>query len=291
MDAGPAAAADWIIAEFPLQQEPLGIETAVVMIAVRERWFGTVAEAEVAAERWADKVKTRLIIHLNNARQRGWHTRFEFNSSNPDTIQGSCFSEPHDSPELIESKRAGALTDDYLLLAQDLTGRDFEAVCRGILVLMGCEDAVLTPRSGDQGIDFYGRIAMVGRLGRAYARGAIDRAMNTWLVGQAKQVGDPVGPGEVRELVGSIEGARRNISTDDGRALSQLDLKPYGSAFGLFVTTGEFTSGALRLIDQHGLLAMDGPTVASFLAEHRVAEQAGAVDASIFRAWLEGHLT
>lgn len=291
MEAGPASAADWIVDEFPLTQDPIRIETVIVRIAVREGWFASVAEAEVAAERWAPKVATRLTNSLNAARARGWPTRFEFNSSNPDAIQGACFAEPLDSDELKSAKSAGAFADDYLTVIRGLTGRQFEAVCRGVLVLLDCSDAVLTPRSGDQGIDFFGRIPMVGRLGRVYVRGSIDRAMSTWVVGQAKQIGEPVGSGEVRELIGAIEGARRQISTDDGKALKELDLKPYGSAFGFFITTGDFTRGALQLIDQYGLLAMDGPAVASFLAEHAVADNSGSFDATVFDAWLATHET
>lgn len=176
--------------------------------------------------------------------------------------------------------------DEYLMLSQKLTGREFEAACRGILDLMGCEDPVLTPRSNDQGLDFYGLLQMVNRLNARYTRGSIDRSMRSWIIGQAKQVGNPVGTPEIRELTGSIEMARYGISADNGKSHRSLDLKPYDSVFLLFITTGEFTRDAWRIIDSAGLVAMDGPVVAAFLCDHCVADLEGRCDSETFDEWI-----
>jgi hypothetical protein len=155
---------------------------------------------------------------------------------------------------------------------------------------MGCEKPVLTPRANDQGIDFYGLLEMAGRLNRKYAQGSVDRAMRSWIVGQAKQIGNPVGTPEIRELTGSLEFARYKVYADGGAALGKLDLKPYDSVFPLFITTGAFTRDAWRLIDGSGLVGMDGPMVAAMLADHCVADADGDCDPEAFRAWVEMHL-
>lgn len=289
MQRGQAAAAQWVIFEFPLTHDPIDLEALIVRIGTEKTWFSSADEAQEQAEKWKDGVATRLTKFLNDSVRRGWPSRFEFNSSDHNSIQGSSFIEGTESKELQQEKRARIHMDTYLKFAQVLTGRHFEAVCRGILSLMGCENPVLTPRSNDQGIDFYGLLRMTGRLNRTYERG-IDRAMRSWVIGQAKQVGEPVGTAEVRELLGSLELARHGINADKGRSLAQLDLKAYDSIFPFFITTGTFSRDAWSLIDQTGLVGMDGPVVAAFLADHCVADVNGACKEEAFQAWVASEL-
>lgn len=290
MQTGPATAADWVIANFSLTHEPVGLEAFIVEIGRLESWFTSDEEAQESAEKWKDRVANRLRKNLDDARRRGRPARYDFNSSNPLALQGSSFVEASDSPELQRDKTARVHMDDYLRLTQTLTGREFEAVCRGILEFMGCENPVLTPRSNDQGIDFFGLLEMVGRLNKKYARGSIDSAMRSWIVGQAKQIGGPVSTPEIRDLTGSIELARFGISADGGKALQQLTLKPYDPIFRLFITTGDFTRDALSLIDATGMLGMDGLSVAALLCDHCVAELNGMCDPEKFREWMQVHL-
>lgn len=289
MQPGQAAAAQWVIFEFPLAHEPIDLEALIVNIGNKESWFASDDEAQELAEKWKGGVATRLKKFLNDAVLRGWPARYEFNSSDPDSIQGSSFIEGTESEELQREKSARIHMDTYMKFAQELTGREFEAVCRGILNLMGCENPVLTARGNDQGIDFYGLLRMTGRLDRKYERG-IDRAMRSWIIGQAKQVGEPVGTPEIRELMGSIQLAQFGVNADKGRALAQLDLKPYDSVMPFFITTGTFSRDAWSLIDQTGLVGMDGPTVAALLADHCVADVNGACEAEAFHAWVESEL-
>lgn len=286
---GQAAAAQWVILKFPLTHEPIDLEALIVKIGNAESWFASDDEAQELAEKWKDGFASRLTKYLNDAVAHGWPARYEFNSSDPDSIQGSSFIEGTESEELQCEKSARVHMDTYLKLAQGLSGRQFEAVCRGILHLMGCENPVLTPRGNDQGIDFYGLLRMTGRLDRKYVRG-IDRAMRSWVIGQAKQVGEPVGTPEIRELIGSLQLAGYKINADKGKALAKLDLKPYDSVMVFFITTGTFSRDAWSLIDQTGFVGMDGLTVAALLADHCVADVNGECDASAFHTWVESEL-
>lgn len=290
MKPGPAAAADWVIRRLPLDHPPTDPEDLIVRIAVDEAWFSSLEEAQEAAESWRARFINRLTLHINDPERRSRPTRFEFNSSSQDAIQGSCFAEDSDSDELKLSKAARSCADDYRALIKSLTGREFEGVCRGLLELMGCEDPVVTPKGNDQGIDFHGRLELAGRLNKTYAQPSVDRAMRTWIVGQAKQIDGVVGTGEVRDLIGSIELAKRGVSADDGRALKELSIKPFESSIGLFVTTGEVSRDAWKLINRAGLVCMDGEMVAVLLADHSVADNNGVVDSALFTAWVEGQL-
>lgn len=290
MAPGPAAAADWVMTKMPRTQPPTDPETLLVKIGTELQWFASDEEAQEKAERWRTAFLKRLRFMINDPERRGRPTRFEFSNSRDDMIQGSCYEEDSHSDALRESKIRRRHMDTYLEFIRTLTGRQFEGVCRGLLALLGCEDPVLTPKGNDQGIDFHGRIQMRGRLNMQYVQTAVDEAMHTWIVGQAKQIEGTVSTPEIRDLIGAVEMARLGISADEGQALRELGMRPYDSVWRFFITTGSFSRDALKLINRLGLLGLDGDMVASILADHEVANVAGVCDPDAFAAWVASHL-
>lgn len=89
MKGGPAAAADWVIANFPLVHEPINLEELIVQIGQNKSWFLSDEQAQESAESWLERFAKRLANNVDDARRRGRPTRYDFNSSNPDLIQGS----------------------------------------------------------------------------------------------------------------------------------------------------------------------------------------------------------
>lgn len=290
MTPGPAAAADWVMTELPRTQPPTDPESLLVQIGTVLGWFRSTSEAQEKAERWRKPFLTRLRFAINDPERRGRPTRFEFNSSNEDLIQGACYVEDGHSQQLREGKGRREHMDTYLAYVRSLTGRQFEGVCRGVLDLLGCENPVVTPRGNDQGIDFHGRMEMRGRLNMQYVQTAVDEAMHSYIVGQAKQIAGNVGTSEIRDLVGAVEIARLGISADEGQALRDLGMRPYDSVWRFFVTTGDFSRDSLKLLNRLGLVGIDGEMVASILADHAVADVNGVCDRSAFDSWLASHL-
>lgn len=288
MKAGPAAAVEWVNTSLPLDRAPIDPESLLVEIALSHSWCSSKAEAQERAESWRARFVNRLRFQVNDLDREARMLRYEFNGSREDWIQGSCHIESENSQELQASKSRRMFTDDYLVLMRDLSGRQFEAVCRGVLDLIGCSDPVLTPRANDQGIDFFGQISMKGRLNMKYEQVAIDRSMAVWIVGQAKQVAGKVSTPEVRDLIGAVELARHHISADQERALSGLGMRPFDAVWRIFVTTGEFSRDARNLINDAGLLGYDGLQIATLLADHEVADP--TCDTGVFHQWLDEQL-
>lgn len=290
MAPGPAAAADWVINCLPRAHPPTDPESLIVQIGEELGWFQSPEEAQEKAELWRKRFLNRLRLAINDPERRGRPTRFEFNSVEEEAIQGACFVEPGDSDDLRASKGRRVYIDEYLALIRGLTGRQFEGVCRGLLALIGCEAPILTPRGNDQGIDFHGRLEMRGRLNMAYVQPAFDEALHAWIIGQAKQVAGNVGTPEIRDLIGSVEIALRGISADEGRALTGLEMRPFDSVWRFFVTTGDFSRDALKLINASGLMGIDGLSVAAILADHAVVNGTHGVDPALFDAWVDAQL-
>lgn len=234
MRPGPAAAADWVMERLPRTEPPTDPEVLLVKIGEELGWFASPEDAQEKAELWRLPFLRRLRFSVNDPERRGRARRFEFSASREAMIQGSCYIEDGQAEEVRRSKTRRLQMDTYLGYIRNLTGRQFEGVCRGVLALLGCEDPVLTPRGNDQGIDFFGLIEMRGRLNMAYVETAVDEAMRSYIVGQAKQIAGKVSTSEVRDLVGAVEIARLGVSADEGQALRGLGMRPYDPVWRFF---------------------------------------------------------
>jgi hypothetical protein len=183
---GPSAAAAIVAAEFDVLRAPVRSVDLLLEIGTSLSWFDSVEDGAEKAAQWDSGFREHLRRQLEASHQHSRPSRFEFNSSSDDYIQGSCFPEPGDSVTLRTAKERRAQYTTLESFLASLTNRQFEAVCKGILDLVGCAPAFLTRRANDQGIDFFGRLSLQGRLAQIYELSGIDRSMSAWLVGQAK---------------------------------------------------------------------------------------------------------
>jgi len=206
-------------------------------------------------------------------------------------VQGVCFIEPGDDVEIIAAKKSRLHYLNHLEWLRGLDPTTFEHACRGILRLMGVRDAHVTPQSGDQGIDFFGKLSLEGRLERVYALGSFDRHLGVWLVGQAKryksvQVATP----DLRELVGSIELARTGTYAGSGKGLEDLRILPCDPVFYLFFTTGSISRDGWELLRRSGMVGLDGEMVAAYLADNNVGVVDGNASEPAFNTWIAQQL-
>jgi Restriction endonuclease len=144
-----------------------------------------------------------------NAESDNADTWFAFNSSSSDHIQGPYFIEPCDSPEIRQAKLNRLNRYPLRPIVEGLTPYLFEALCVGLLSLLGARDYSGTKRTRDQGIDFFGRLVISDLDANTSPFFRITDHLSVWLVGQAKNYPNgKVSSAEIRDLVGSINLAR-----------------------------------------------------------------------------------
>ena len=149
-------------------------------------WADDPNVARESAERWEINVLARLRTELTNLNERGRPAKYTFNSSSDNLIQGACFPEPGDSEQLADKKRRRFHYYDYYTALQGLTPRHFELLCGKIIGLLGVLKPVVTKASADEGIDFYGKLALGSFFYPNDLSPTVQQQMNIWLVGQAK---------------------------------------------------------------------------------------------------------
>jgi Restriction endonuclease len=263
----------------------------LVEICVVEGWFSSPDDAREAAERWAARFLTRLRGVLSESNRLGRFCLHDFNSSSDYMVQGCAFIEMGvDTSQLQEAKRRRAAIGDYVVAINNVSPDEFEGMCRGMLAELGVDDPVVTPHSADEGIDFYGRLRLEGRIETVTALPGIYRSLAVWMVGQAKhydamQSGTP----DIRAIVGAVQLARGKAYGSATDKYPDLKLRVCDPIFYLFFTTGEISSAGWRLLDQSGVIGMDGQMVAAFLADHGVGRVENQFDAGDFDRWLARH--
>ena len=246
----------------------------------------TAEEAREWAEANQDRFLGLLRRELDQLTELGRPASFDFNSSSPYMIQGPAFVEPCDPPDIQAAKIRRARFADYVAALQQLEPLPFEALCAGILSLLGVERPNLTLRSGDEGIDFYGRLYLHNILpGDFYL--TVEKQLAMWMIGQAKryQAGQVSTP-DIRELLGSIELAKVRphgtaSETPEHPAIKICDPVAY-----LFFTTGRISRDVWQLLARTGIVAMDGEMIAAFLAEREVGIRDDQLDLALFSNWI-----
>lgn len=254
--------------------------------------FKTLSKAG-AVEAAEDKLY-KVIARLNHIKTRelekGGFPDFAFNSSSPTYIQGAYFVEPRDSADVQIAKKARARYRDVLDAIKELSFQQFEVLCAKVLSELGASDVARTPRTSDQGIDFYGKLNL-GRLVPSFPLLRLEDTISVWLIGQAKHYpSGVVQVSEVRELVGAILLARhREFTLTD--IYPNLMLRSCDPVVGLFITSGTFTRGGQKIGNESGLICKDGLQLATFIADRRkgIVEKNGELGFSqkAFFQWLD----
>lgn len=262
----------------------------VTEISLAEGWAASLTEAQIIGESLHDGLLVRA-RHVHNAEyEAGRLPDFAFNSSSEDMIQGACFVETNDDPQVRDAKLRRLALSDYLQAFLRLTSHDFEVLCRGLLALIGVVNPKVTRRTRDEGIDFYGRWDVGGTLRSLYELPGGHRLLRVWLVGQAKRYDSAqVATPDIRELVGSVSLARVNAYSRQENPYPDLTLRLCDPVFVLFATSGDISADSWELLKQSGVIGFDGSMVAALLADNDVAQVNGKFDQASFDGWLQSH--
>jgi len=216
-------------------------------------------------------------------------------SSAEHLVAGYLFVSSSDSPDIATAKRGRLNVNALLQEMRMLSFKDFERFGACVLKELGAKQVRVTSHSDDQGIDFYGVLSLGQNSFLPSPFGQLAHDVRLLFAGQAKHYPTrPIGPELVRELVGSISLARYKVFTisKDSKDLFEegIELLPFNPLVAMFFTTGRFTSGALDLAKQSGVIARSGEELALFLADRNIGmyEDNGEIkfDANKFHNWL-----
>jgi restriction endonuclease Mrr len=287
MPKTPLAALNALPKVLNITSPPREARDWLVEVAVTEAWFVSRQEAEAHAEAVVERFLLLLRREYNKAFEAGRIQYFAFNSSSDTMIQGASFVEPTDSDDLKRAKQRRAPLSDYVAALRDLHPNEFEDLCRSLLATIGVEEATVTRRSGDEGIDFFGRWIVGGQLKPVYELSGAHRLLAVWMVGQAKRFdATQAATPDIRELVGAITLARAHAYSSGKDTYPRLRLRPCDPVFYLFFTSGTISAPTWKLLEASGVIGLDGWMVAALLADHGVAIREDAFDRETFSAWI-----
>jgi hypothetical protein len=166
-----------------------------------------------------------------------------------------------------------------------LTPTEFERLCRGVLDLLGCTYTQLTPRSADQGIDFFGELRIDSALATRRELPNFTTRMTVWMIGQAKHRSGVNSTPTIRELVGSIELAKASAYSG-ARPVVPKAIRACDPVYYLFFTTGSISTDGWTLLERSGAIGLDGPMLAAYLADCGVGVPTGTYSSRDFGDWL-----
>ena len=268
MRPGPVLIVRNLLSEFPITAAPRDLRSIIRDIVLEKGWEAHSTVALERAETWEGGVQDRMTLELNELQRLGRPARIAFNSSSDELVQGACFVEPGDSPEVAEQKRRRSRLGDYLEIIRGLTPDQFELLCGKVIGLLGVDSPRVTRRSGDEGIDFYGRILGESVFFPKDLQPTIQRQLSIWIVGQAKQyLKTQAGTPEVRDIVGAVTLGRGSAAFGDSPIFPDLKIRVSDPVFTLLVTGGTLSSHAWKLLDRSGVIGIDGEILAAFLAD------------------------
>jgi len=289
---GPASVAELIVARIDVSASPLNVLDIIQNRSIEVGWFTSRDEAREFAERHKRGVLQRLRGELDELNRLGRFCAFAFNSSSPDHIQGSSFIEPKDQEALKRLKQLRARFTSYQWCLEKLSPREFEALCSGLLSLFGVSSPVLTKATGDEGIDFYGKLPVGGMLKPNGKFPGVETQMAIWMIGQAKHyIEAQVSTPDIRELVGSVVLARGGAFSTAEAPYADLNIRVCDPVFFLFFTTGRISSKGWKLLTASGAIGMDGAMVAALLAESGIGCVNDDFEERLFKVWVRSFLS
>jgi hypothetical protein len=286
MRPGPASIVRLIFSSITLEAPPVSIVDIAAEIIIAQGWEISAGIAREKSELWKQEIATRLQNELNSLHEMGRPPTFVFNSSSGYMLQGACFREPHDDDELVAHKQRRARSSLYSDFLKQVSPEQFEVLCGRLLELMGVRDAVVTRRSADEGIDFYGKLELADFLPVGLTL-TLQRHLSTILIGQAKRYLDTqAGTAEIRDLVGAISLLRANAVGSVKYPFKNLRIRAVEPLFAILATTGSLSINAWRLLRESGVIGFDGEMIAAFLADQGICVQDSQLDVQAFNSWL-----
>jgi len=288
MRPGPSSAKTILKSSIRVDAKPKSAVDWLVEVSITQGWHSNEDEALEAAEKWGDRFLYLLRQELSEFNRIGRFTPFDFNSSSDYLIQGCAFIEPRDSDEIKEAKRRRSQYSRYAAALTRLSPREFEALCVGLLSVIGVGDLQITPYSADEGIDFYGKLKLERLVFSDSIYSGVQRQLAVWMLGQAKHYSaGQVSTFEIRELVGAVELARGNAYGSVREKYADLHPRVCDPIFYLFFTTGRISLNSWRLITKSGVAAMDGDMIAAFLADQAIGtDDAHVFHEEAFKSWI-----
>ncbi|WP_230971226.1 restriction endonuclease [Nitrogeniibacter aestuarii] len=288
MRPGPAAAADLIQGELPIDAPPRRVREIVSEFVLSRGWADSAQGAQELGERWEDRVLSRLRVTHSEYNRVGRPTTFAFNTSSEYLVQGACFVEGLDSPELVEKKARRLKHSEYRAALKRLSPNQFETLCGKLIGLLGVNDPIVTRSSADEGIDFFGKLSLGGFFYPDDLTPTVQQQLDIWLVGQAKHYQETqAGTPELRELVGSVELGRAKTFGSIRSPLDAMDIRVADPVFLIFVTTGAISTNGWTLLKRSGVIGFDGEMVAAFLADRGAGMGGDEFSTEDFIAWLD----
>lgn len=288
MKPGPAAVAEIILAGLPLDVAPESLDDVVHRIIDEHPEWGCLPEDKASI--WTPKIEAILKRHWEQSLAEGKQPRFAFNSISSYKIQGACFIEPRDLPEVKSQKRRRLRWQDYYEYLRQLSPEIFELLCTRLLALLGVPKPHLTPYRADQGIDFFGKMSIGDLTGHGPLFPVFESNLVVWLVGQAKHyLHSKVSTPDIRGLVGSTVLGRSGTYPKE-TIIQGLNIRTCDPVVMMFFTTGEISADGWSLCRKAGIAAMDGEMIATFLADKEVGLTKGVeepqFDKNAFAEWV-----
>jgi hypothetical protein len=251
-------------------------------------FFGCVPiQAAEHAEKTLRRVGQLIEENRADAEAAGVMPTIVISGDNDRAVCGSCWIESFDEPEVRAAKQRRLYVEPIYRAIRGLTFAEFERFGSRILTELGASAVRVTPHSNDQGIDFYGilRLSDLGTVPAPFLQMAQEVTLR--FAGQAKHYPDSsLGPGIVRELVGSVMLARYGIHSSTVSPFQDFGLLALHPLLGMIFTTGRVTSGAMKVANEAGIMVRSGEQLSVFLADRGVGYLNGEFNLEEFRRWL-----
>lgn len=289
MRPGPASAAKIILETTALDATPKRVKELIALICLNQDWCDSKDLAAEKGEAWAQACINKLRQDLSVLQEHGRPARVTFNSSSEDVIQGACFVEPRDGDIARDQKARRLRSAEYYSAFDKLSPDQFETLCAKFIGLLGVKSPIVTRRSADEGIDFYGRLSLGSMFFPHDLTPTIQSQLSIWLIGQAKhyksiQSGTP----EIRDLAGAIALGRAGAFGGNQSPFGESKIMIAEPVFSLFVTTGQISTNGWRLLRRSGIIGMDGDQLAAFLADRSAGlkDETDNFSEDLFFEWL-----
>lgn len=284
---GPKKAVSLLHLVIDIEADPKPIKDWLSELILLEKWETVETIAYEKAEKWSPIVLNFIKQAIEHQDIFGRPDVFTINSSSDYLIQGAAYIEGNETPKSQEHKKRRKNIFRAFELIKNLTDQNFENLCTKILILLGATTSFTTKKSGDEGIDFFGYLKLDKYIFPIDIAPTLQRQLNIWLVGQAKhyqkiQVATP----DIRELVGSVELARHKAFSKHD-SYPDLNILPCDPIFRLFFTTGNISSDGWSLLENSGVIGMDGLMVSAFLCDREVGFEGKDINSILFKKWIE----